>query len=130
MKPIYDIMNNAIDRLSDTNKPKEYLFSDEVKFINNLKKCRSDYKGSNERYWKSDVFRFEWVMIDKLHRQKPLITTGIIIGVRILRDGHIVYESHDDGLEACFITDKTFKAYLVATDMKRNPVYVSPKDIL
>lgn len=111
-------------------KLKEYSFGDEVKFINNLKRRRSDYKCSSQRFWKPDVFRLKWVMIDKLHRQKPLITTGIIIGIRTLRDGHTVYVGYDGGNEASFICDKTFKAYLVAIDMKRNPVYVLPKDII
>lgn len=130
MRKIFEIMDSAINKLSDVNKTKEYQFGDKIKFTNQLIRCGSDYKDSNERYWKSYVFRFKWVMIDKLHRQKPLITNGVIIGVRTLKDGHVIYEGVDNGYEKVFITDKTFKSYLVATDMKRNPIYVSPKDIL
>ena len=108
---------------------KIFNFGDKISFYNHLIR-RGSTDATNARYWKSDIFRYEWIKVNGRHRQKPLITTGIIIGSRTLRDGHIVYESHDDGQESCFITDKIFKAYLVATDMKRNPVYVLPKDII
>lgn len=52
-------------------------------------------------------------------------TEGVIVGVRTLADG--VNERIDYGV--AFFPRKHFKAYLVAFDMRQNPVYVLPEHI-
>lgn len=54
--------------------------------------------------------------------------TGVIVGWRTLANGDVEYgNGYDSGTE--FYPTEHFKAYLVAYDMRKKPVYVLPKDL-
>lgn len=54
--------------------------------------------------------------------------TGIIVGWRTLANGKVTYGNDWDGSDE-FRPTEHFKAYLVAYDMRRKPVYVLPEDL-
>lgn len=75
--------------------------------------------------------RREWVKTSSdwlNNNNKPV--DGIIIGVRTLWNGYNQYELCDSGYVPVFIFEKSLKVYLVATDLKSNPVYVLPESII
>lgn len=87
------------------------LFGKEITFNKKLSRVREGQK----RYWEVESIKE---------------TKGVIIGVRTLWNGYIIHESVDDGYCRVFIFEKPVKAYLVATDLIKNPIYVSPDNIL
>jgi hypothetical protein len=52
---------------------------------------------------------------------------GVIVGVRTLANGDVEYGGWD--ATTTFHPTEHFKAYLVAFDMRKNPVYVLPEDL-
>lgn len=52
---------------------------------------------------------------------------GVIVGWRTLSNGDVEYGGWDGTTE--FSPTEHFKAYLVAYDMRRKPVYVRPDDL-
>ncbi len=54
--------------------------------------------------------------------------TGVIVGWRTLSNGKVTYGNDWDGSDE-FRPTEHFKAYLVAYDMRRKPVYVLPEDL-
>lgn len=97
-----------------------------VEFINSLVRV----KEAKKRKWIANIFKYNWIQDHNNFKKTPLRTNGIIIGVRTLQNGYVIYESVDDGYAKVFICEEMFKAYLVAVDLKRNPVYVLPKDLI
>lgn len=56
----------------------------------------------------------------------PLLAEGVLIGVRTLANGR-----REGGWEEpwYFIPSEHFRAYLIAYDLRRKPVYVRPADV-
>jgi hypothetical protein len=61
------------------------------------------------------------------HGQTHSPREGVIVGARTLANGQVSYGGWDTPTE--FSPTAHFKAYLVAFDMRKNPVYVLPEDL-
>lgn len=57
---------------------------------------------------------------------EPDPTGGIVVGVRTLANGRAEYE-HEAGMIWDPVTAERFRAYLVAYDLRRKPVFVLPE---
>lgn len=57
----------------------------------------------------------------------PVLAEGVVVGERILANGTVEYGGWDGSTE--FYPTGHFKAYLIAFDMRRKPVYVRPEDV-
>ncbi len=59
---------------------------------------------------------------------EPEPREGILIGVRTLSNGHVIYHGFEDGSE--YVGVHFFKAYLIAFDLRRAPVFALPEHIV
>lgn len=108
----------------------EYTLGEEVMFRNPLERVtRVDMPDGK---YQNSVTRKCWVPRDG----KADWCEGVVVGKRTLSDGIRQWESYDDGLFGSsssggyeFTPEESFSAYLVAFDMRKNPVYVREDDI-
>lgn len=71
--------------------------------------------------------RDTWKIWDRVPMQEGSQVEGIIIGTRTLVNGIRDYIGYEEGYQ--FIPKERVKVFLVAFDMRQNPVYVLPEDL-
>lgn len=101
----------------------EFEFGDPVRFVFHLRR-RTVHRRQAKPYGQGDYQAH-------LKIWTPLagdLRHGIVIGKRLLANGEVTYD-YDYGTQ--WMPDKAehFTAYLVATDLRRNPVYVLPEHL-
>lgn len=58
---------------------------------------------------------------------RAILRTGVIVGIRTLANGIVYWGSYDEPTE--FHPTDYVRAYLVAFDLRRNPVHVQPEHV-
>lgn len=99
----------------------EFELGDRVKFSRNLvRKGEREFNGANpaarSRYMK------RWVPDSRIIERD-----GVIVGKRTIYDGERDHIGYDEGY--IFVKESQQEAYLVATNLRQNPVYVAPDEM-
>lgn len=92
----------------------EFVFGQQVVFSRPLvRRAHRKQQGRPARTWVPNMY-------DDTRR------TGIVVGIRTLADGEVEY-NYDE--PTVFYPTRHFRAYLIATDLRRKPVLVLPEDM-
>lgn len=69
-----------------------------------------------------------WVVGEWVGQAEPAARRGILVGVRTLANGTVEYLGHEEG--SVFRPEERLTAYLVAYDLRRQPVFVLPEHLV
>ncbi len=107
-------MDTLTEAVEKTDEPRVWRFGNYVSFCRVLQREYGD-ETADRQGWKKI-----W------HVKQGNWTPGIVIGVRTLSDGENAFMGQE-GID--YTPTRYFKAYLVAFDMRRKPVFILPEDL-
>lgn len=91
---------------------------DRVRFTRHLTRRSTAWRAGVTKAWESKAYPGQ---------PEPEPREGIVIGIRTLSNGRFDWSGYED--PGLYTPTAFFKAYLVAFDMRRNPVLVLPEHL-
>lgn len=110
-----------------TAPPRPVQLGDQIWFTRHLHRKVKHVPSPKGSYHPGKTMKV-WEPEEYVGQPEPSPRSGVVIGTRTLANGERHYLGYEEGI--AFIPEETFRAYLVAYDLHRNPVYVLEEHIV